>query len=1061
VAFFRHQQPQAFVSVTVGGKRIFDEVDVGATRRRALDIARESLGASTAEERAVEVGDLADEHIQFRPETNVPEKTIKAYKLFRTLKRSPGQLFPLFIGKTEAVPVGEWLAAKHLPTKGYAERPGWHAGAVPNAPHLMTKAGAMQKGRVWAEVEMPADIDYTEEAQKTDTKDIRDRVPEGGFYKFSTQKKQGSHGWIIGGAVKVNRILKPEEVDAINAEAGVTTKTDYRNVHVQYRPEIGGNKHWLDPQGNFKYVDEYTEEHETAAARLRKGKVDSTNLTANSEALVKEGWARIQKEGDTIYVTQLPKGMPNLNKAQRAALEEQSFYGKDVVFDNGTVRGIPLFKATATPALQFRPGSTTLAQDYVPTKKQVEESITEWGLNTAEAEAYRNAVDEARGADASALPLEPVLDDNGRPEFIVEGEGEDQTTTLKTRAHKYDLILAPEVMQLKDRFEAEYDKKLEALKAERKAAPREGRAAVDAKIAAHKQWWEDKGQNQWVEKGTDLLAERIVAEHAIAITEPSVQAGIGWYSRMRSWLQNRFGAGIEQFSQLLGATSARTPVDENFKQATDALTRLSRGAYDELLTRFDAHVKAAEAAHPDDPKAFRQAVRAFKEIPMRSNGRKFNMNSDKVLLALYGNWLQMMQGPKTPNFAGNLSGRTLKATIDVWAARTARRLLFKDKTYNEETGRISEKANQWRILPAAESGVEFTRKLGSEYGGDFFFAQKAFQKAADRIGINADDLQAVMWFHEKHIADVNGWTKAAGKEKSSFDKEAGNLDTSRLQAGVTTFTTSESFKPEVFSEALQNLRNEIINTPELVYGRAHPSQGLYGGTVEPSFDVEVVVRRGAKVGHIVRKVVEIGKAAEQYDVFVSHVVESSHPNARPGLELGFKSSEDAQFVATLTAALRASGVDGFTVAVDRMGRPIGIRAQYIPEISARWADDKAAHLTPEGFAKSADAWVTNARQALGNLHTDLSSRISYQNETFFDTQVIGREEYDSFLGQPDTDANAAASTEDRLGQRAKALGVDGDLLRQRGGDAGGPGGDDGRRQEAGGPPAREIGAQAA
>lgn len=73
-----------------------------------------------------------------------------AYKLFR--KRKDGTLGPLFINARLRLPVGQWLEAEDHPTKGFAHRPGWHAGALPNAPHLS------EKGRVWCAVEIE---DYT------------------------------------------------------------------------------------------------------------------------------------------------------------------------------------------------------------------------------------------------------------------------------------------------------------------------------------------------------------------------------------------------------------------------------------------------------------------------------------------------------------------------------------------------------------------------------------------------------------------------------------------------------------------------------------------------------------------------------------------------------------------------------------------------------------------------------------------------------------------------------------------------------------------------------------
>ena len=70
----------------------------------------------------------------------------RAWKLFRLMK--DGSIKPLFIGKTEALPVAEWMDAKDIPTKGYAHRPGWHCTLTPNAPHLKDT----DNRRVWLEV---------------------------------------------------------------------------------------------------------------------------------------------------------------------------------------------------------------------------------------------------------------------------------------------------------------------------------------------------------------------------------------------------------------------------------------------------------------------------------------------------------------------------------------------------------------------------------------------------------------------------------------------------------------------------------------------------------------------------------------------------------------------------------------------------------------------------------------------------------------------------------------------------------------------------------------------
>ena len=631
--------------------------------------------------------------------------------------------------------------------------------------------------------------------------------------------------------------------------------------------------------------------------------------------------------------------------------------------------------------------NSRFAPEKLPTKKAAEENIKRWNLSPEEAAAYRDFLDSQRGLDGATLPAEPVTDPDGRPGFNTE----DGATTIRVRNLRYDLIQAPEIQQLRDRYQKEYDTKRAALEETRKAAPRDRKAALERRIAALDSWWETEGQNRWVEEGTDLLADRLTEEYHKSEKDPEVQAGIGWYSKMRTWLQKRFGAGIEQFSQLLGATSAQTPVDENFRQALDALTRLSRGDYDPLLQKFDEHVKKAEAEFPGDPDAFRKQVLAFDEFPTRSNGKKFNANSTKVLHALYGNWLELTEGPKTPNFAGNLSGRTTASTIDVWAARTAHRLLYENKSYNPETGRIGSKATRWRLQPSVETGVEFRRRLGSRTGGDFFFAQDAYQKAADRLGIAGDDLQAFMWFHEKDNWEKRGWTSKVGAKKSSFEEEAGKLDLDRYQSGVTTFTTPELHNSETFQKTLADLRDTIAGTEGLRYGRAQESKGLYGGVEEPTFDVEFVLDQGADPTGILRKVVDIGRSAEQYDVFVSRAVDPDHPNARPGLEIGFRKPQTWDFVKSITGALSAKGVDGFTVASDRRGRPIGVRAQYVPEITARWTD--SSPLEVANFYKNAILWTEKAQSALASLSDDLQSEISYSNPTAFDTRVYGREEY--------------------------------------------------------------------
>ena len=200
-----------------------------------------------------------------------PNKTVKGYKLFR-INRETGELFPLYVDANNSIPVGDWVPAisGDLSKSGkvkssigeLAYRPGFHAAQLPWVNHIgskfpiskdqydklkadgannllqeNTKDGVKYFERlrdedtVWAEVEMPDDVDWQSEANakarikkdgtiEAKTAHITDELPVGGHYLYNT-KAGNPNQWIIAGSMKVNRILDDAEVDAINQEAGV------------------------------------------------------------------------------------------------------------------------------------------------------------------------------------------------------------------------------------------------------------------------------------------------------------------------------------------------------------------------------------------------------------------------------------------------------------------------------------------------------------------------------------------------------------------------------------------------------------------------------------------------------------------------------------------------------------------------------------------------------------------------------------------------------------------------------------------------------------------------
>lgn len=448
------------------------------------------------------------------------------------------------------------------------------------------------------------------------------------------------------------------------------------------------------------------------------------------------------------------------------------------------------------------------------------------------------------------------------------------------------------------------------------------------------------------ESATDVLVDRIVKDVNENLSNKEVSDGIGWYSKMRDWFQKKFGANIELFGQLLAATSARTPVDINFRQSVDAMRQFSLGKYDDMLNRYHDYVKGVESmsddaalkasgfkkkSHTDADviDARRKLINKFTEVPLQSNGKKFNANSAKVLQALYGNWLNQTQGPKTKNFAGNLTGRSTEATIDVWAARYLRRITYQGNV------------ERWRIHPSQEGSVEHTVNTKGELGGDYFFAESVMRKAANKLGWQADDLQAFLWFLEKDVWDKNEWTGVVGKKKSSFEEEAAKLKTERYQAGVTTFKDFETFDKKEYDRAKKELLDSIRGISGVVVARVNDSEGEFyspSGDVytEPSFDVEFSVEEGTDVSSVEAKVVEIGKRYNQEAVLFSRISDIKTSKSAPIIEIGLKRpTKESKTLDDVKKALAAMDVKGFTISRDSRGNVLGIRTQFISEFEGK------------------------------------------------------------------------------------------------------------------------------
>jgi hypothetical protein len=221
-----------------------------------IDDIINKTASTSVDETAHVIDDVAEAVQKTTLDKVTPKNSVKAYKLFKVKNK---KLFPLFVKMkgNKDLPVGKWIKSEagELAKSGkvkssageLAYRPGFHAGEFPIATHIGGKVDPVtgkrvtdrkfqpnvrEDNQVWAEVELPADKDYQSIANKNArikkdgtidarTAHITDKIPSGGFYKYNTNPKVKETSWLIGGEMKINRVLGDDEVKAINQSAGL------------------------------------------------------------------------------------------------------------------------------------------------------------------------------------------------------------------------------------------------------------------------------------------------------------------------------------------------------------------------------------------------------------------------------------------------------------------------------------------------------------------------------------------------------------------------------------------------------------------------------------------------------------------------------------------------------------------------------------------------------------------------------------------------------------------------------------------------------------------------
>jgi hypothetical protein len=197
----------------------------------------------------------------------------------------------------------------------------------------------------------------------------------------------------------------------------------------------------------------------------------------------------------------------------------------------------------------------------------------------------------------------------------------------------------------------------------------------------------------------------------------------------------------------------------------------------------------------------------------------YGMHNEGVSQCLLGMYERMNFGPKTYNYQLNLKGAGTRATIDLWAARSLRRVIM-----------ATNGTPRWRIAPSAEapvnSGSRYMESLSNfddanltspdgrkidlftrvnEAEGDFFYAQDVFQKTAELVRetfgsdkilslIEPHEIQAAMWFREKKLWTRKGWTSGQGASLSSYDTRATDATGQEAPKGAEDYRAFGKFK---------------------------------------------------------------------------------------------------------------------------------------------------------------------------------------------------------------------------------------------------------------------------
>lgn len=523
----------------------------------------------------------------------------------------------------------------------------------------------------------------------------------------------------------------------------------------------------------------------------------------------------------------------------------------------------------------------------------------------------------------------------------------------------------------------------------------------------------------------DRISNEMVVEMFRLIQRKDHNAGeimkaMHWYRDFRNAVRREMGGYGDVYFESQAGTSPNTELSVNFRQGDEFTERFFRGEFDAQIRGVEQHLQAG-GTWDNLPDALK---------PRKRNGTLYGMHGTRLMQIAHDAFRADSAGgaPKMREYFRSLAGLAPRGVIDVWAARTIQRLSGR----RMPPPMLSSVAGTWRGSGTDTGGFLHARepKAIMEGEGDKAFAvypgmqkkgvplevTEEFGMGQDIIGaavnklrqsypkifgdLRDEELQAMLWLHEKNIWETNGWTNV--NRDSVISKIHAENPRTRFQAGISA-TQDQTPTRAVQDQARQQMLTDLT-ADEGVWATFPDTYGRYGGENEVSFDVEVVAPAGYQPDKLFDNVLSVARDNNQWDAFVSEVLPEGqkHPNARPGVEIYFDPVDADDLVPRIEEIANRLGIDGWTLITDkkfdpatgapapREGGVIGVRAQWVPEISIRWDTDLRDKYRNNPGALVADRdTMIDAMDDLVNEVSDMTG-VSHAMSLDYKTAVFGK-----------------------------------------------------------------------